>query len=223
VLGASYSTLAIELQLRKRLRKTAEATRIWLRRNIRMATAAPYYHAQPALGEDLWRLAYGTACDAKDVALEVASQTVSVLQAFRMPFRVLGNAVSLRWDFSRLADRQGQLISRLQAATPDAWSCADCEKMTVLLDGLIAEERSMLGHAFSVSPVAKTWWARPLTRLQTQVDQLSVVAQYMDELSVPEQTLPGDEGCREFIRQFDSPEECDFSVEESHRKALSQA
>ncbi|HXC94515.1 MAG TPA: hypothetical protein VNU92_02385 [Edaphobacter sp.] len=173
--------------------------------------------------DDLWKLANATACDARDVASVLPVARPAPLDELMSGFATFASVWRLRGGFRRLVVRQGKLLASFRVAQPEKWSLADCAKMSQLLDELLQDEKMLLISAFDSPKHVQFWWQDSLQILQSQTADLELICVRIDALSVPETTMPGDEGYREFMSLLNAPYEHDFSTDNDRRKAHSLA
>jgi hypothetical protein len=175
----------------------------------------------PSHSDDLWMLANATVCDARDVASVLPVARPTPLEELMSGFATFASVWRLRGGFRRLVVRQGKLLTRFRAAQPENWSLADCAHMSQLLDELLQDEKMVLRSALDSPKHVQFWWEDSIQTLQSQTADLELICVRMDALSVPESTMSGDEGYREFMSLLNAPYEYDFSTDNNRRKAHS--
>lgn len=159
-----------------------------------------------AYGRDLFVLAGGAACEAREVSCELTGP----LSQF---FSLVTGSWEVKGGLKRLARRQGQLLDKFAEEHLESWEHEDCKLMATALDELIVDERDLLQKVDVCPRLFLAFWKKPITELKVQFARLEDLCLKIDALSVRSASLPGDEEMRDFLEKLGTSEEYDFSVD----------
>jgi hypothetical protein len=181
-----------------------------------MRTAGCY----PSQGNDVWLLANATVYEAREIAIEFnehAARVFEVLKAIQFVFIV---ATVVMPALRRLAAKQSRLIAKLEAAPREKWDRESCREMSLLLQDLIKDEGNFIDNGWDYMKPCRPLVAGHLEMLRAQLRRLNECAIHLDALSLPEEPMPGDNDCQEFMAMLAGPEEYDFAEEPGSRRKI---
>jgi hypothetical protein len=97
--------------------------------------------------------------------------------SFSMALKLGLTTAFLKWLLSRIARKQGQLISAYQSTDFTVLRNDEIARMAKCLEDIVDKGRPVLGRLTTFGPRAQTVWGHKVTQLSGQLDYLESIAQ----------------------------------------------